>query len=67
MKKKIKCSICGKEVEKSDLMPDGDPDMINGAVLGEYIEVRGHRACVHNVDRLVVIQNRMRLIGLGMN
>jgi hypothetical protein len=49
-----KCSICNKAVGKSHRFKNGMPDMINGAVIGEYIEVYGHRTCVQNVDRLVV-------------
>jgi hypothetical protein len=55
-----KCSICGKPVKKTDLFPNGMPDMVNGAVVGKYVEVHGHPTCVHNVDRIVVIPNRMR-------
>lgn len=62
MEKEMFCSICGKKVEQSDLMDNGEPDMINGAVTGEYIEVRGHRACVRNVDQIVVLENRVRII-----
>ncbi len=56
-----KCSICNEPV-KSDFFGNGMPYMINGAVDGEYIEVYGHRTCVLNVDRLVVIPNRRRLM-----
>ena len=55
-----KCSICGKPVEKRDLFPDGMPDSINGAVIGKYFLVMGHPTCVQNVDKIVVIPNRMR-------
>jgi len=55
-----KCSICGKPVEKKDLFPDGMPDSINGAVIGKYFWVMGHPTCVQNVDKIVVIPNRMR-------
>ena len=54
------CSVCGKPVKKSDLFKNGMPDMINGAVEGDYIEVYGHPTCVHNVDKLVVLPNRLR-------
>lgn len=57
-----KCLICGKTVEEVDLLPNGMPDMINGAVVGEYIEVYGHSTCVHNVDKIVVMPNRGRVI-----
>ncbi len=56
------CWICGKPVKRVDLWPCGDSDRINGAVVGDYIELRGHRACLDNVDRLVVVPNRLRLI-----
>ncbi len=52
-----KCSICGKPVEKKDLSPDGMPDSIDGAVIGEYIEVMGHPTFVQNVG-MVVLKNR---------
>ena len=32
-----KCSICERSVEQADLSPNGMPDMINGAVIGNYI------------------------------
>jgi len=54
------CSVCGKPVKKSDLFENGMPDMINGAVKGDYIEVYGHPTCVQNVDKLVVFPNRVR-------
>ncbi len=57
---KEKCMICGKEVEKDKHSARGYS--CNGAVLGEYIELKGHPMCVNNVDRLVVIPNRIRLI-----
>ena len=65
--KKTTCLICGKEVEEPDLMPNGEPDRINGAVIGEQIEVQGHRTCVQNVNQIVVIQNRMGFNNLAMN
>ncbi len=64
MKKKTICSICGKEVNEQDLMPNGMPDGINGAVIGELIKVEGHPTCIHNVDNLIVIPNRGRVAGL---
>ena len=56
-----KCSICGKPVKKADLFPDGMPHQINGAVVGKKIEVYGHPTCIHNVDRIVVLENRRRV------
>ena len=56
-----KCLICGKPVELADLSSNGEPDCINGAVVGDYIEIYGHPTCVQNVDKFVVIPNRMRI------
>jgi hypothetical protein len=56
------CPICGQPVEKSGLWINEMPDMINGAVLGECIEIYGHRVCVQNADNLIVMPNRARLI-----
>jgi hypothetical protein len=61
MAKEIKCSICEKPINKKDLMPNGKPDMINGAVIGKYIEVKGHQTCVHNVERIMLMENRKRI------
>ena len=57
-----KCLVCEKPVEKEDLWENRKPDSINGAVVGRYIEIYGHRTCVQNVDKFVVIPNRVRLI-----
>ena len=57
-----KCSICGKQVQNEDLWSNGMPDCINGAVVGHYIEIYGHRTCVQNVDNLVVTPNRIRIL-----
>ena len=59
-KAKPKCLICEKPIEDDDLM-NGHLDSINGAVVGDYIEVYGHRTCIHNVDKYVVIPNRCRV------
>ena len=64
MKKKNLCSICGKEIEKPDRWPAGNLDMINGAVIGEYLAIKGHKECLDNVDRMVVGINRMRVYSL---
>ena len=55
------CSICGKPVEQRDLFPNGMPDSINGAVVGDYINIYGHPTCVQNVNKIVVIPNRLRV------
>jgi hypothetical protein len=59
-KAKIKCLICERSIEDDDLLA-GHPDYINGAVVGDNIEIYGHRTCVHNVDKYVVIPNRLRI------
>ena len=60
MNKKIMCSICGEEISMNDLIPGRQFGMINGAIVGKYIEVVGHRSCVCNVDRIVT-ENKLRL------
>jgi len=52
----MKCDICGKEVKE-----EPKNYSCNGAVLGEYIRIRGHKKCVDFVDEFVVIPNRIRL------
>ncbi len=58
MKKKIRCSICGKEIENPDRWPKGNLDQINGAVIGEYLAIEGHKTCLENVDKIVIDTNR---------
>jgi hypothetical protein len=64
--KKIICDICGKEVnleaEKKEYphMWDG-PWSINAAIVGDVNELKGHRACLQNVDNRVVIPERIKL------
>ena len=41
-------------------------DMVNAAVLGEYIPLEGHRRCVNNVNRYVVWLNRSRMADLDL-
>jgi len=57
-----KCLICEKPVQQADLGSNGMPDTINGPVVGDYIGIYGHKTCVQNVDKLVVLPNRMRMI-----
>ena len=54
------CMICGKKVTKDK--PYAGEYSCNGAVVGEYIELKGHPTCVENVNHLVVIPNRFRLM-----
>jgi hypothetical protein len=68
-KEKVICNICGKEVETNGWVETLEGKRIkcpldyfaNGAVLGAYIEMKGHRTCVDNVNNMVVIPNRFRL------
>lgn len=62
VKERKNCLICEKPVEEADLFKNGMPDSINGAVVGDYIGIYGHRTCVQNVDRIVVIPNRVRMM-----
>jgi hypothetical protein len=63
MKKAGKCMVCGGKVENWGDYDEFKPenwDQINAAVLGNYIPLQGHRACLANVDNLVVDPNRTR-------
>lgn len=52
--KMMDCMICEKPVK-------GKEWFCNGAVLGDYLELKGHRTCIDNLDQKVVIPNRIRL------
>ena len=56
------CMICGKEVAGPQGATSRWEWAIDGAVIGERIELRGHKICLENLDNLVVIPNRLRLI-----
>lgn len=60
----MKCNICGKAVTKAAEKFNGELWVVNGAVLGEYITVEGHKTCCENVNQLVVIPNRLRLMNV---
>ena len=55
--------ICGRKIEENY---PGGRYFCNAAVLGEYLEISGHKTCVDNVDNIVVIPNRIRLM-MAMN
>ena len=61
MSEEMTCPICGEKVNKDDPIPGRQFGMINGAILGKYIEVTGHKSCIYNVHRIVVDVNRLRL------
>lgn len=57
---RMKCPICGKEVKSKELYKD-DYEQINVAVIGNVIDLQGHKICLQNVNTLVVIPNRLRI------
>ncbi len=58
------CMLCGKEVEEKHGATPLQEWFVDGAVLGERIDLRGHKTCLENVNKLVVIPNRVRLMGI---
>jgi hypothetical protein len=61
MEKKI-CKICNKEIE-SDVLYKGDYDQINISVLwpGDNLDLDGHKICLENINKLIVIPNRIKV------
>jgi hypothetical protein len=57
--KKI-CSICEQKI-LSEKLYTGDYDEINVSGIYGYgdIPLRGHKKCLENINRLVVLQNRL--------
>jgi hypothetical protein len=62
----MRCSICEKEIKKNEEKGYKPPWFINARVVGEAMEIYGHRTCLQNVDA-VVIANRLRLTGTPMD
>ncbi len=58
---KIFCDICGKEVKDKQGSFHCKEWLINAAVVGSCIPLKGHRICLQNVDKLIVIPNRTQL------
>jgi hypothetical protein len=56
----MKCEICSKKLSAEEI---NNPWSINAAVLGEYIELTGHKICCEAVNQCVVIPNRVRVGG----
>lgn len=56
------CMICGLEVREAQDVSTSWEWAINGAVVGEGIDLRGHKICLENLNNLVVIPNRERLM-----
>jgi hypothetical protein len=56
------CMICGLEVREAQDVSTSWEWAINGAVIGERIGLKGHKICLENLNNLVVIPNRLRLM-----
>jgi hypothetical protein len=63
-----KCKICGQEI-KSDVLYEGDYDQINISAIwpGDSLDLDGHKICLENINRLVVIPNRDKVESLLLN
>jgi hypothetical protein len=57
-----KCKICGREII-SDVLYKGDYDEINISVsrLDDGLYLDGHKICLENVNKFVVIPNRTQV------
>jgi len=55
MVKVVLCDICGKEVKGERV------DSSNAAITGEFIQIEGHKVCLNNVNRIVLVPNQMRI------
>lgn len=56
------CMICGLEVQEAQGASTSWEWAGNGAVIGERIDLRGDKICLENLNNLVVIPNRLRLM-----
>ena len=56
------CKICGQEI-KSNILYEGDYDQINISAIwpGDNIDLDGHKICLENINKFVVIPNRVRV------
>lgn len=54
----MKYDVCRKELKWNVETPD-ELYETNGAVIGEYIKISGHKECCNAIDKLVVIPNRI--------
>lgn len=57
-----KCKICDRGIE-SDTLYKGDYDQINISVIwpGDNLDLDGHKICLENINKLVVIPNRVKV------
>ena len=60
MSQMVECDICCR------MVADEDRDSVNAAVLGDSIAIIGHRVCLSNINRLIVIPNRAGLSQLAV-
>jgi len=58
---KMNCEICGLEVLPNKKFWSGKKWSINAAVIGKYLPIKGHEVCCENVNKLVVLPNRIRM------
>ena len=59
------CQICGRKVLPDNTFWKGtDRWTINGALLGDYVRLEGHRRCLQAVEAIVIMPNRLRLARL---
>ena len=56
------CKICGQKIQSSTLYK-GDYDQINISVIwpGDNLNLDGHKICLENVNKMVVIPNRSKV------
>lgn len=59
---KKKCKICEREID-SNILYSGDYDQINISAIwpNDNQPLDGHKVCLENIDRLVVIPNRKKV------
>jgi hypothetical protein len=58
------CMICGQEVGEAQGATSRWEWTINGTLIGKRIDLSGHKICLENLNNLVVIPNRLRLMGI---
>lgn len=57
---KNNCQICEQEIEDDQLFDNGKLWYINASAIQGYdLNLTGHKRCMENINKLVVIQNRI--------
>jgi len=51
------CMICEKLIPTREM-----PHFTNAAIIGEDIKIKGHATCIKNIERLIMVPNRQRMI-----